>query len=274
MAYPELASVRVVVTGVASGIGRATADALAANGAAVIGLDVREPSTPLAEFHACDLADPRSIARSAAAIAGPVRALCNVAGVPGTLDAERVLAVNVLGLRALTGALLPKFEPGGSIVNVASTAGAGWRLRYAEIRDLLATDGFEAGLAWCREHPRTAAGAYDFSKEVVIVYTKLLASTTARAHGVRANSVSPGAVETPILPDFYASMDNELLDLIKDHCGRNAEPAEVARAIVYLASDASRWVNGLDLVIDGGGEAAFDVGVLRHPLHPTWAEDR
>lgn len=273
--YPDLAGKRIVVTGVASGIGRAAVEALHASDAVVVGIDVRETSAgSIEEFHRADLGDPASIAQAAAAIRGPIHALCNVAGIPGTFPAEQVLAVNVLGLRALTEALLPNVERGGSIVNVASCAGAGWRLRYHEIRDLLATPDMAAGRDWTRTHPRTDSDAYDFGKEVVVVYSKLLSATAGRERGIRVNSVSPGAVETPILKDFYASMDNEVLDMIKDYCGRNAEPAEIASAIVFLASNASAWINGLDLQIDGGGEAGFDVGALRHPLHPTWSENR
>ncbi len=273
--YPDLAGRRVVVTGVASGIGRATAAAFAESGATVVGVDLREPAgAPLAAFHRADLGDEAQVRALAGAIDGPLQALCNVAGIPGTLPAERVLAVNVLGLRALTEALLPNIERGGSVVNVASCAGAGWRLRYHEVRDLLATPDMASGLAWAAAHPRTDADAYDFGKKAVIVYSKLLAATTGRERGIRANSVSPGAVETPILGDFYASMDNELLDLIKDFAGRNARPEDIAPAIVFLASSTSRWINGVDVQIDGGGEAAFDVGALKHALHPTRSEDR
>lgn len=273
--YPDLAGKRIVVTGVSSGIGRATVDALTESAALVVGLDIREPiDSPVSEFHRLDLGNESEVMAVAGKIAGPIHALCNVAGIPGIFPAERVLAVNVLGLRALTEALLAKIERGGAVVNVASCAGAGWRLRYREIRDLLASRDMAAGLEWARSHPRTDADAYDFGKEAVVVYTKLLASNAARERGVRVNSVSPGAVETPILADFYTSMDDGLLDMIKDFCGRNAQPADIASAVVFLASDASAWVNGLDLQIDGGGEAAFEVGALKHELHPTWSENR
>ena len=257
----EFEGKRVVVTGISSGIGEALGKQLAVHGAHVIGLDVVEPHSGLcSEFHRCDLSDNEHILQLAARLGDPLHALFNVAGLPGSHDPDVVMTVNVLGLRALTSAIHPRLADGGTVVNVASGAGAGWSENLQEIASLLDTSDFDAGLAWCREHPRTGPDAYNFSKEVVIVYSMRIAAREFH-RGVRVNSVSPGAVETPILKDFYATMNNDTLEQLREHAGgRNGEPDEIASVIVFLASSAAGWVNGADIPIDGGGEVVLRLG--------------
>lgn len=258
----NLACKRIVVTGTASGIGAATAALLAARGATVVGLDRREPAESVGTFLACDLADPASIDAAVAAIEGPVHGLANVAGVPGSLDGETVLRVNLLGLRHLTEALLPRMAAGGAIVQVASGAGAGWRDNLPRVRDLLRRRGFDDGLAWVRANPMTGSEAYNFSKECVIVYA-LLGSMMARPFGVRSVSLSPGIVETPILADFRATMGGVILDrLTAQSGGRNATPADVALVIAFLMGEDAGWINGTDIGVDGGSEAAIRLDLL------------
>jgi NAD(P)-dependent dehydrogenase (short-subunit alcohol dehydrogenase family) len=185
-----------------------------------------------------------------------------VAGVPGSLDGETVMRVNLLGLRRLTEALLPQMAPGGAIVQVASGAGAGWRGNLDTVRDLLRRRSFEDGLAWVRAHPMTGREAYNFSKECVIVYA-LAGSMMARPHGVRSVSVSPGIVETPILADFRATMGDDILDrLTAQSGGRNATPADVAPVIAFLMGEDARWINGTDIGVDGGSEVAIALDLL------------
>jgi NAD(P)-dependent dehydrogenase (short-subunit alcohol dehydrogenase family) len=116
---------RIVVTGAASGIGAALATALVAEGCEVVGVD-RRPDLPAGVLPvAGDLSDPAAVRRVAERIGGPIDGLANIAGVPGTAPARAVIAVNVLGLRALTEALLDRISEGGSIVHLASLAGHG-----------------------------------------------------------------------------------------------------------------------------------------------------
>ena len=201
----------IVVTGTNSGVGAATAALLAERGARVIGLDAKGDGAGLDGFHNFDLTDPASIDAALGAIDEPLHGLANVAGVPGSFDGETVMRVNVLGLRHVTETLLPRLEPGSAVVQVASDAGAGWRQEIDLIHDLMRQRTYEAGLAWVRDHPLSGPEAYGFSKACAIVYA-IAGSMLARPHGVRSLSVSPGAVETPILKDFYATMSSEILD--------------------------------------------------------------
>ena len=247
----------IVVTGTSSGIGAATAKLLRSRGARVVGLDIKGDDAGLDRFQHCNLADPASIEAALGAIDSPLHGLANVAGVPGSFDSETVMRVNVLGLREVTETLLPRLEPGSAIVQVASDAGMGWRRRLDLIRDLLRGRTYEAGLAWVRDHPLSGPEAYRFSKEVAIVYA-MAGSMLARAHDVRSLAVSPGAVETPILKNFYETMSADILDRQKAQSGgRNALPEEIAKVIVFALSEDASWLNGTDVVVDGGGGTAF-----------------
>lgn len=255
-----------VVTGVSSGIGAATAAALSTAGARVIGIDRNAPNFEVSQFHMCDLSDHAQIDDVVAAIEGPINGLINIAGVPGSVPVDLVLKVNVLAVRHLTDALLPWIADNGAVVNVASSAGLGWRGRLDTTKKILATSNWQEGLDALLALGHDSKAAYDYSKEVVIVYSAMV-SGAQRHRGVRVNSLSPGAVETPILKDFYDTMDGEILDQIMDQAGgRNARPEEIADAILFLLSPAASWVNGTDLLVDGGGEVVMTLGELaRHP---------
>jgi NAD(P)-dependent dehydrogenase (short-subunit alcohol dehydrogenase family) len=186
----------------------------------------------------------------------------NVAGLPGTFPAELVLRVNVLGLRHLTEAVLDRLVPGSAAVNVASVAAVRNPAPWELVAGLLATDGFPAGLARCLEHPLDAPSAYRFSKQVLMEWT-LQPSAAWRSRGVRVVSVGPGVVDTPILPDFRASMGDAAIDAATAEAGRLAEPGDIAPVIAFLLSDGARWVNGVDVRVDGGlvgGRLAIPLG--------------
>jgi NAD(P)-dependent dehydrogenase (short-subunit alcohol dehydrogenase family) len=252
------------VTGAASGIGDAVARRLKAAGARVVSLDLRVPEALVDQHIPCDLSDPDAIDSAVAAIDGDLDGLCNVAGVPGTQPAQRVFAVNFLGLRHLTETLLPRISPEGAVVNVASTAGWEWSTRLPLILEALATSSFEDGRAWLEEHAPDDVAPYHFSKELVTVYT-MAASLRAAQRGLRINAVSPGPVDTPILPDFEESMGKEVLDGVKAIVGRHGTPADIAPVVVFLLSPASGWVNGENLMADGGAVAAVVSGAAAVP---------
>ena len=251
---------RILVTGAASGIGAALVRTLSSAGAHVVGLDVRREIECCAEVVHCDLSKPESIDAATDSFVEPIDALVNVAGVPGSAALSLVVKVNFLGLRRLTDRLLPRISDGGAVINVASTAGANWRARKEQILRLLMIPEWDRALALVEGLGLSSATAYDFTKEAVILYSMYI-SSRERHRGLRVNSVSPGAVETSILKDFYDTMGAELLNALKRQAGgRDAFPDEIARVIALLVDDGFYWMNGTDLIVDGGAEVLMNLG--------------
>ncbi|GAA5029788.1 SDR family oxidoreductase [Streptomyces sp. NPDC005813] len=233
---------KALVTGGASGIGRATADLLAARGArvAVLDLDPSSVEGPLLG-HRADVTDDASVRAAVAAAAealGGLDVLVNNAGIgaQGTVedndDAEwhRVLDVNVLGIVRTTRAALPLLRRSAhaAVVNTCSIAAT-------------------AGL------PRRAL--YSATKGAVLSLTLAMAADHVR-EGIRVNCVNPGTVDTPWvgrLLDAAADPAAERAALeARQPTGRLVTASEVAGAIAYLASPLSGATTGTALAVDGG----------------------
>jgi meso-butanediol dehydrogenase / (S,S)-butanediol dehydrogenase / diacetyl reductase len=237
-----------VVTGAGSGLGRAVAVRLAAEGAAVAALDVaaanlaetvstisRTGGTAVA--YTCDVTNEDSVADTVAALndrLGPPRVVCNVAGIGGFYRTEEmpferwqaILAVNLTGPFLVCRATLPALvEHGGSIVNVASnTALMG----------------------------QSYSAAYCASKAGLLMFTKALAAEYL-ARGVRANVVAPGGIDTPLIGNFSLPEGADFAELSKIMSPMGfATPAEVAASVAFLASEESSYTTGSVLSVDGG----------------------
>lgn len=247
----------LLVTGVSSGIGAEVARLARFQGARVIGVDRTEPQLTLDGFHKADLGSPDSIAALVAQLPAAIDGLCNIAGVPGTAPVATVARVNYLGLRELTQQVLPRLVPGASVVNVASILGAEWPLRVEQHKALAAANDFAAGEQWLAANPVAQASCYQYFKEALIVWTFEQSRHWLRDHGVRINCVAPGPVFTPILGDFVSMLGEERVARDAQRMLRPALADEVAAVIAFLCSDAARWVNGVNLPVDGGLAATY-----------------
>ncbi|MEH0573528.1 SDR family oxidoreductase [Streptomyces sp. B21-108] len=238
----DLSGLRAVVTGGASGIGLATARALAAQGAAVAVLDL-EPAgvpRPLLGIKA-DVSDDASVRAAVAAAAtglGGIDILVNNAGIGaiGTLEDNsdeqwhRVLDVNVVGIVRTTRAALPHLRRSAhaAVVNTCSVAAT-------------------AGL------PQRAL--YSASKGAVLSLTLAMAADHVR-EGIRVNCVNPGTADTPWVTRLLDAADDPEAERValnaRQPMGRLVSADEVAAAVVYLASPAAASVTGTALAVDGG----------------------
>ncbi|MDA3628813.1 SDR family oxidoreductase [Saccharopolyspora sp. WRP15-2] len=245
-----MASRPVLVTGAGSGIGAALATRLVGAGLQVIGVDRAAEMPEGVEPICCDLTDPQALAVAVDQLRSRfprLEGLAHVAGVPGTADAATVLAVNWLAPRRLTEALLDSLE-GGAIVSVASLAGH--HPEYADQVAELAELADEDLQGWAQREGLTGPRAYDLSKKLLIHHGKVLAARLL-PRGVRSNTISPGPVHTPILGDFQSSM-NGSVERSEHLVGRHASADEIAAPAAFLLSDEASWINGVDLVADGG----------------------
>ncbi|GGE43084.1 coniferyl-alcohol dehydrogenase [Actibacterium pelagium] len=246
-----LAGKKIVVTGSASGIGKETARLLTAQGATVLGVDLNKSFDHVEEFYRADLSDGPTIEALVDVLPSGIDGIANVAGLPPTAPAEKVLAVNLVGLKHFTELMIDKLNDGASIVNLASLAGFGWQqsveaikasenLGYAGIKDFIAkwSVGNEGGRS------------YFFSKEALVVWT-MQNRWTWRDRGIRMNAVSPGPVDTPILQDFLETLgaraeeDARVMD-------RPGTPEDIAPVVAFLLSDMTSWLRGTNIHTDGG----------------------
>jgi NAD(P)-dependent dehydrogenase (short-subunit alcohol dehydrogenase family) len=224
---------RVLITGAASGVGKATAALFAAEGADLLLLDIAEgPGITV-----IDLTDFDRV-RTLVADSGPFDIVLNVAGIV-RLDHiaelsfetwQRHLDVNLTAPFVISqAALAGLIERRGNIVNVASVAG----LR---------------GQAY--------STAYCASKAGLVMLTKSMALELATSR-VRVNCVCPGGIDTPLLAGVANTMPTDLDESLMARVYNPlppgfAKPGEIAEAIAYLASDAARSITGSALSIDGG----------------------
>jgi NAD(P)-dependent dehydrogenase (short-subunit alcohol dehydrogenase family) len=245
---------RAVVTGCASGIGAHVAQQLTELGAEVIGLDICRPASGVGQFIPLDLSDPAAVDQAAAALAGPVDALFNVAGVSsGIRDPLRVVTINFLGTRRFTEAVIPLMPPGSAIANVSSLAASGYR-RNAEVTSgLVETSGVDEGIEWCENHPDALkdGGGYRLAKEALILYG-LANIASLGAKGIRINCTAPGVTDTPILDQLRSAYGQGFLDSFQTPLGRAAEPGEQASVLVFLNSAAASYLTGQVIWVDGG----------------------
>jgi NAD(P)-dependent dehydrogenase (short-subunit alcohol dehydrogenase family) len=241
----------VVVTGGTSGIGRTLVERFLAEGAEVVfsgrsaerGEAITGDLGARARFVRADMTDADDVDRliSTASAAGPIDCLVNNAAVSetGTFGDVTATVLNdamwsVFGSVVLvTKAALPVIPNGGSIINIGSSAG---------------------------HRANSSPPVYSSLKAAVSHFTRCLALEVAD-RGVRVNTVSPGAIATPIFQQNFglgALPRDEAMPFIRDALaavnpsGRAGAENDVAQAVLFLASDETRYITGQDLVVDGG----------------------
>ncbi len=237
-----------VVTGAGSGIGAACAQALATAGAQVALVDrdiaaARRVADGLAERGArtlavpCDIADEAAVAAAAQQVRsqlGAVAVLVNNAGLlrAGGLDSVALAEWNEVLAINLTGYLLCARTFGQDML----AAGRGSIVHVASVSAL---------------HPQTGSGAYSASKAGVLLLSRQLAAEWG-PRGVRSNVVCPGMIRTALSTKFYEEPGFEQRRAAATASRRIGEPQDIAEPVLFLSSDRAAYVNGAELVVDGG----------------------
>lgn len=261
----DLLGKTIVITGISSGIGARVAQLASYYGANVFGMDRVAPARTQSAFVPVDLFSAASIDNAIQELPGSVDALFNIAGVSSVLGAAMTLGINFYGLRYLTEQVSSRMPRGGSVVNIASIASRGWRDNVAIASKLIAVEGMPDVGDLCRQHGIDDALAYPLSKEMVVLWT-LQVSQRLLTHGVRVNAISPGPVETPILKEFWATLGEAEVTRNIAAVGRAGTPDDVAPLVLFLTTDAARWVNGVNIPVDGGLDAILTVEGLGLPV--------
>jgi len=253
----------IVVTGTASGIGKRTAELAQLMGANVFSVDRDTPKHVVGDFIQGDLGTASGVEAILAQLPSCIDALANVAGLSGTPGAAPTIAVNFLGLRALSLGIAPKMNQYGAIINVASIAGFGWRPNVDKTRAAVAIQGFPDPAKFCTDHGITDEISYPTSKELLLLWTYQSAHLEDfKSKNIRVNAVSPGPVETPILKQFRDVLGDARVDSDIGRVGRAGTANDIAPIIAFLASDGARWINGTNIACDGGLEASIMAEVM------------
>lgn len=227
----DLKGKRALVTGAASGIGRAAYDALRSSGARVAGLD--RVTAPDVDWVVADLAVEQEIVSavaSAASALGGFDILVNCAGIEidaplrsVTADSlDRMYAVNVRGAILVAREVLKAMPPGGRIINIASE------------------------LAFLG---RGGASGYCATKGAMLSLTRSWARELAP--DIVVNAVAPGPIDTPLLGFDRMSPEQRALE-VDNPLRRIGRPEEVAAAVLFLASPATNFMTGQCISVDGG----------------------
>jgi len=255
MDEPDLKGRTAIITGAASGIGRAIAELFSHHGAAVCAVDLdtagvesvadritRTGGTALAvAADVTRVTDCEDAVKAALELGEGLQILVNNAGIirrasvleTSERDWDRVMEVNVKSIYLMSRAAIPRMQEagGGAIINTSS----GW--------------GLVAG-------PRAAV--YCASKGAVVQLTKAMAIDHG-PEGIRVNCICPGDTDTPLLRQEARELGEPAEEFLEDAASRPLQrvgsPEEIAQAALFLASDASSFVTGAALVVDGGGLA-------------------
>ena len=240
---------RALVVGGATGMGAATAALVQELGAEVVVMDYAEVGLPGVKAIGLDLRDKHSIDAAVDECGGPVHALFSCAGVAdGTPGIERINFIGHRHLidRALAVALLPR---GAAIAMISSAAGLGWERNLDLLEEYLDTPDFDGAVAWIEAHPDR--NDYMWSKQAICTYVARQALAMQK-RGLRINAILPGPTDTPL------ARANEELWLgtgadYRAEVGIGAStPEEQAGPLVFLCSDAARYVNGITMITDAG----------------------
>jgi NAD(P)-dependent dehydrogenase (short-subunit alcohol dehydrogenase family) len=244
-----------MVTGAASGIGRSIAIHLAEMGATVVVLDIDEEKGAetvatiatdegKAIFVKCDVRSSRDckhVVERTIASFGRIDILCNNAGIAIRKDTvelqeeewDLALDVTLKSIYLLSHEVIPHMirSGGGSIINT----GSGWALK-----------GGPQAASYCA----AKGGTLNLTRAMAIDHGK---------HNIRVNCVCPGDIHTPMLlsecQQLGQNLDTFLREAANRPLARVGTPEDIARAVLFLASDMSSWVTGAHLVVDGGGLA-------------------
>ncbi|MBP2033331.1 NAD(P)-dependent dehydrogenase (short-subunit alcohol dehydrogenase family) [Clostridium algifaecis] len=270
-----------VVTGAATGVGRAVATKFMELGANVYAMDINKVSD-VTKYIKVDLCRKDQIDNAITQLPDKIDVLISNAALAGTtfmdyvFTVPEVFSVNYIACRYLVESLIPRMPRGSSIAVVSSTTGENWKDKMDLLGDLYENgDTFEKAVVWAENHiydERVFNGTerpdclYTFSKEALIYFVKR-ASFDILKKGVRINVLCPGGIDTPMVDEIARIVGTHEYDKAATNpiMDRAATPEEIADCLLFLSSSLSFSLNGCDITADFG----FTPGVMFQRCTPN-----
>jgi NAD(P)-dependent dehydrogenase (short-subunit alcohol dehydrogenase family) len=254
---------RALVIGAATGMGAATARAVASLGGDAIALDVAPVSVPVKQAITADLSQRASVDAALAQLAGPIDAVFCCAGVAD--GNPQLMAINFISQRHLLERLIERgaLPRGSAVAWISSVAGMGWQGNLPALKEFMALADWESAAAWIASHPGT--NTYVFSKQAMNFYTAQQAFALLK-RGIRINAIQPGPTDTPLAranADVWLRFGKNY----RDEAGvATLTPEQMADVLVFLCSPAASGMTGVSLLVDQGLVNSGIAGSYTAPL--------
>lgn len=248
-----------VVTGAASGMGKATCEYLADLGAKVYAMDLAPITVPAEKAIKMNLGDKASVDEAFSQLPDSIDKFFGIAGVSGvTTDFATTIRINFIGHRyALENYIIPKLSEGGAIAFMGSLAGTGWQETRAELMPVLEASGWDDAVEETGKIAKRAetkgygkmigVKGYFMSKRMMNLYVKKMAGPLAEK-GIRINIICPGSTETQLTSQWASLMDAKSMQGAQET--RYAQPSEMAGPIIFANSDMATYMSGQNIYID------------------------
>ena len=257
----------VVVTGAASGMGKAVKDLIGELGANIYAYDRNPVEGNIKKWIKIDQGDKVSLDAAAAQLPDRIDAVFHCSGVAGTVYAGAtftpldVVRINYIGSRYIVESIIPKMPENSAITMISSIAGMGWRSHIADYAEFVRINDWDETLRYAVEReddanfyagPEGSNRAYTFAKECMNIYMTDR-SWELSGKRIRINTISPGAVSTPMHDDFNQLVGKKRGTTMPiSLCGAEGTGEEMASVMLFLNSDMAAYVSGVDIPVDYG----------------------
>lgn len=253
-----------VVTGAASGMGKATCEILINLGAKVYAMDLAPVTLPVEKAISLNLGDKDSIDKAFSEVPPQIDCFFGIAGVSGvTTDFATTIRINFIGHRyAMEKYVIPQLKADGSIALMGSLAGTGWQETRGELEPVVDSSDWDAAVAETEKIAKRAetkgygkmigVKGYFMSKRMMNLYVKKMAGPLAEK-GLRINIICPGSTETQLTDQWASLMDSKSMQGAQET--RYAQPSEMAGPIVFANSNMASYMSGQNIYVDFGQNA-------------------
>lgn len=256
-----------VVTGAASGMGRAVCEMLLDLEAEVYALDVAEVTLPVKKALCVNIGDKASVDKAWKELPERIDCFFGIAGVSGVkTDFKTTCMINFTGHKYMTEQyVIPAMESGGAIAFMGSRGGKCWRPTIEEYRDVVESPDWESCEKAMDEKnalvqnmgygEKSGLRGYYYSKRMMNFYVKYLTKPLMEK-GIRINIINPGTTQTQLTAQWESIMTRQ--QMLGVNRSRLAEPEEMAMPIVFANSYMANFMTGIDISVDNGQQGTED----------------